>query len=48
MHPRGTVERIYKENHKTLIRTKYESSSWLCDFVEEDFFMFFPLYVYGS
>ena len=45
--PRGTVGRIYKEDHYTLLHTKYESSG-PCDFGEEDFFMFFPLHVYGS
>ena len=39
--PRGTVDRIYKEDHYTLLHTKYESSG-PCDFGEEDFFMFFP------
>ena len=42
MDPRGTVGRIYKEDHYTLLHTKYESS-WLCGFKEEDFYMFFPL-----
>ena len=40
--PRGTVGRIYKEDHYTLLHTKYESSG-PCGFGEEDFFMFFPL-----
>ena len=40
--PRGTVGRIYKEDHYTLRHTKYESSG-SCGFGEEDFFMFFPL-----
>ena len=39
MDPRGTVGRIYKEDHYTLLHTKYESSG-PCDFGEEDFFMF--------
>ena len=40
--PRGTVGRIYKEDHYTLLHTKYESSG-SCGFGEEDFFyMFFP------
>ena len=39
--PRGTVCRIYKEDHYTLLHTKYESSG-PCSFGEEDFFMFFP------
>ena len=42
MDPRGTVGRIYKEDHYTLLLTKYESSV-PCGFGEEDFFMFFPL-----
>ena len=42
MDPRGTVGRIYKEGHYTLLLTKYESSG-RCGFGEEDFFMFFPL-----
>ena len=41
MDPRGTVGRIYKEDHYTLLHTKYESSSLVLK--EEDFFMFFPL-----
>ena len=45
--PRGMVGWIYKEDHYTLLHTKYESSG-PCGFGEEDFFMFFPLYVYGS
>ena len=39
MDPRGTVGRIYKEDHYTLLLTKYESSG-PCGFGEEDFFMF--------
>ena len=42
MDPRGTVGRIYKEDHYTLLLTKYESSG-PCGFGEEDFFMLFPL-----
>ena len=43
MDPRDTVDRVYKEDHYTLIQTKYESSG-PCDFGEEDFFKkFFPL-----
>ena len=38
--PRGMVSRIYKEDHYTLLHTKYESSG-PCGFGEEDFFMFF-------
>ena len=40
MDPRGTVGRIYKENHYTLLLTKYESSG-PCGFGEEDFFLCF-------
>ena len=39
MDPRGTVGRIYKEGHYTLLLTKYESSV-PCGFGGEDFFMF--------
>ena len=42
MDPRGTVGRIYKEDHYTLLHTKYERSG-TCGFGEEDFFLFFPL-----
>ena len=42
MDPRGTVGRIYEEDHYTLLHTKYEISG-PCGFGEEDFFMFFPL-----
>ena len=41
MDPKGTVGRIYKEEHYTLLQTKYESSG-PCGFGEEDLFMFFP------
>ena len=41
MDPRGTVGRIYKEEHYILLQTKYESSE-PCSFREEDFFMFYP------
>ena len=41
MDPRGTVGRIYKEEHYILLQTKYESSG-PCGFGEEDFFMFLP------
>ena len=41
MDPRGTVGRIYKEDHYTLLLTKYESSG-SCGFGEEDFLMFYP------
>ena len=37
--PRGMVGRIYKEDHYTLLHTKYESSG-PCGFGEEDFFCF--------
>ena len=40
--PGGTVGRIYKEDHYTLLHTKYESFG-SCGFGEEDFYMFFPL-----
>ena len=40
MDPRGTVGRIYKEDHYTLLLTKYESSR-PCGFGEEDFFLCF-------
>ena len=39
MDPRGTVGRIYKEDHYTLLHTKHESSG-LCGFGEEDFLCF--------
>ena len=42
MNPRGTVVRIYKEEHFTLLQTKYESSG-PCGFGEEDFFNVFPM-----
>ena len=41
MDPRGTVGRIYKEDHYTLLHTKYESFG-SCGFGEEDFLKFFP------
>ena len=40
--PRGTVGRIFKENHYTLLDTKYESSG-PCGFGEDDFFYVFPI-----
>ena len=40
MDPGGTVGRIYKEDHYTLLQTKYESSG-PCGFGEEDFLKFF-------
>ena len=39
MDPRGTVGRIYKEDHYTLLQTKYESSG-PCGFGGEDFFFY--------
>ena len=36
MDPRGTVSRIYRGDHYTLLHTKYESSG-PCGFGEEDF-----------
>ena len=40
MDPRGTVGRIYKEDHYTLLQTKYESSG-PCGLREDDFLKFF-------
>ena len=40
MDPRGTVGRIYKEDHYTLLKTKYESFGPCC--FGEDFLKFFP------
>ena len=42
MDPRGIICRIYKEDHYTLLHTKYESSR-LCGFGEEDFVYVFPM-----
>ena len=42
MDPRGTVGRVYKEEHYTLLRTKYECSGPCC-FGEDDFFHVFPI-----
>ena len=42
MDPRGTVDRIYKEEHYILLQTKYESSV-PCGFGEEDFFYVLPM-----
>ena len=42
MNPRGTVGRIYKEDHYTLLQTKYENYG-PCGFGEEDFFYVFPI-----
>ena len=41
MDPSSTVGRIYREDHYTLLHTKYESSG-PCGFGEEDFLKFFP------
>ena len=43
MDPRGMVGRIYKEDHYTLLHTKYESSG-PCGLREEDFFYVFPIF----
>ena len=40
MNPRGRVGRIYKEDHYSLLLTKYESSGPY-GFREEDFFLCF-------
>ena len=37
--PKGMIVRIYKEDHYTLLHTKYESSG-PCGFGEEDFLCF--------
>ena len=42
MDPRGTVGRIHKEDHYTLIKTKYISFG-PCGFGEEDFLKFFSV-----
>ena len=39
--PRGMIDRIYIEDHYTLLHTKYESFG-PCGFREEDFFLYFP------
>ena len=39
MDPRGTVGRIYKEDHYTLLHTKHESSG-PCGFGEDFFYVF--------
>ena len=39
--PRAMFGRIYKDDHYTLLHTKYESSG-TCDFREEDFVLYFP------
>ena len=46
MDPRGTVGRIYKEEHYILLQTKYESSG-PCGFGEEDFFYVLPMTLSG-
>ena len=38
MNPRGTVGRIYKEEHYILLQTQYESSG-PCDFGEDFFYV---------
>ena len=43
--PRGMIGRIYKQDHYTLLHTKYEGSG-PCGFGEEDFFMFWFKYIY--
>ena len=43
MDRRGMVGRIYKEDHYTLLHTKYESFGSCCGFGEEDFFYVFPI-----
>ena len=40
MDPRGTFGRIYKEDHYTLLHTKYENSG-PCGFGEENFVLCF-------
>ena len=40
--PRAMVGRINKEDHYTLLHTKYENSG-PCGFREEDFFYIFPM-----
>ena len=47
MDPWGTVGRIYKEDHYTLLHTKYESS-WPCGFGEEDFFYALSMTPWGG
>ena len=42
MDPRGTVGRIYEEDHNTLLHTKYESFGPR-GFGEEDCFLCFPI-----
>ena len=40
--PKCMIGRIYKQDHYTLLHTKYEGSE-PCGFGEEDFFMFCPI-----
>ena len=40
--PRGMIGMIYKEDHYTLLHTKYESFG-PCGFGKEDFFYVFPM-----
>ena len=40
--PRAMVGMIYREDHYTMLHTKYESSG-PCGFREEDFFYIFPM-----
>ena len=42
MDPRGMVGRIYKEDHYTLLQTKYESSG-PCGFGRRRFFYVLPM-----
>ena len=42
MDPRGTVDRIYKEDLYTLLHTKYESSGPCCFGEEKMLFYVFP------
>ena len=46
MDPRGTVGRIYKEDHYTLLKTKYKSFGPYG--FGEDFLMFFPRGPWGG
>ena len=41
MDPRGTVDRIYIEDHYTLLHTNYETLIVVSE--KKIFFMFFPL-----
>ena len=42
MDPRGTAGKIYKEDHYSLLQTKYDSSG-PCGLGEEDFLYVLPL-----